>query len=78
MSTHFFQRVTVGVLDLAYPSNSVTFGDLFDDSPSILIKHPGKIHQAFYHKEDVHEELHINHTKLEQWGEVIPKIELSK
>jgi len=78
MSIHFYQRVTVGVLDLGYPSNSVTFGDLFDDSPALLIKHPGKIHQMFYHDEDQTKELHIRHTKLENWGEIIPKSKLSK
>lgn len=76
MSTHFYQRVTVGVLDLAYPSNHDTFGDLFQEVPSLLIKHPRKIHQAFYHDEDFTKERDIRHTRLDLWGEVIPKVDL--
>jgi len=53
LSKYFFKRVGVAVLDLGYPSNFATFGDLFDESPALLLKHPNRVHKMFHH-DDIH------------------------
>ena len=71
MSKYFYKRVGVAVLDLGYPSNFATFGDLFDELPALIIKHPNRVHKMFHH-EDIHAGVvHIEHHDLDKWGEVI-------
>ena len=62
----------MAVLDLGYPSNFATFGDLFDGMvPALLVKHPDRMHQVFHH-DDIHAEMiHVQHDDLEKWGEII-------
>jgi hypothetical protein len=44
LSKYYIDRCNLGVLDLGYPSNMATFGHLFDELPSLLIKRPSGGH----------------------------------
>jgi len=79
IAAHFHSRVAVAMLDLGYPSNFATFGDLFsNDVPAILIKRPETIH-AMFHSDDIDTEMiHLKLDDLSQWGEIISKEQLVK
>ena len=38
ISQYFRERCSVGTLDMAYPGNARTFGDVVDDYPMLLVR----------------------------------------
>jgi len=42
LSEYFYERCSVGMLDMAYPSNKFTFGYLIEDMPMLLVKKAGR------------------------------------
>ena len=67
---HYFLQPSVRMLDLGYPSNFDTFGELVS-TPGIIFKNPNTIHKMFHH-EDIHNDIpHFKVTNLEQWGAVM-------
>jgi hypothetical protein len=45
-SNYFYERCVVGKLDLSYPSNRQTFGEIVTSTPSLLIKFPQTDHKT--------------------------------
>ena len=79
LTTYFYKRVGVAVLDLAFPSNLATFGELFPDAlPALLIKRPEKIQKMFVLSQQEEDMSHISHDELHKWGEVISHADLGK
>jgi len=77
LSKHFRGRVAVGMLDLGYPSNFATFGDLFGhEVPAVLVKYPQKIHQMFHHDDVTPEMIHLEHDDIDLWGTTFSHKEL--
>ena len=69
LSEYYYERCGVGMLDLGYPSNFDTFGELVS-TPGIILKLPNTVHKMFHH-EDIHNDItHFKVTDLDQWGVV--------
>ena len=63
----------MGVLDLGYPSNMATFGHLFDELPSLLIKRPSGGHIT---KEVDKNTRDLEFTDLETFGYILGYTEI--
>lgn len=67
------------MLDLGYPSNFATFGDLFGhEVPAVLVKYPQKIHQMFHHDDVTPEMIHLEHDDIDLWGTTFSHKDLGK
>ena len=74
----YYERCGVGVLDLGYPSNHFTFGEVVEDTPMIIFRKPYAIHQMF-HIEHLHnDKVHFQVDQLHKWGYVFPADDLGK
>jgi len=72
----YYERCGVGVLDLGYPSNHFTFGEVVEDTPMIIFRKPYAMHQMF-HIEHLHnDKVHFQVDKLHKWGHVFPADDL--
>ena len=76
ISEHFFQRCGVAILDVGYPSNFATFGDLVEEVPALIIKNPKQIHKLFHHKDINAEMIHFHHQDIKEWGQIVEHREL--
>ena len=74
----YYERCGVGVLDLGYPSNHFTFGEVVEDTPMIIFRKPYAMHQMF-HIEHLHnDKVHFQVDKLHKWGHVFPADDLGR